>query len=274
MPTNKVLCIGHRGAPSLAPENTLASAQKALEVGADMWELDVAMTADGELVVVHDNTLERVSNVAQVFPDRQKWWVHQFTLAELRQLDFGSWFNEQDPFGQITAGNLSQAELDRNVGEPMPTLREALAFTQDNDWRVNVEIKILITTPGDSIVAERVVALIEQMGMVDRVLISSFYHSYLERVRAANAKLAIGVLTLFDIFDPVVLLRQLDAQAYHPWNSFIQPETIASVREQGFEVNVWTVNDEARVRSLIEAQTSGITTDFPQTLKPILSAPK
>ena len=68
----RVLNIAHRGARSLAPENTLAAAQKALELGADMWELDVAMTADGELIVIHDSTLERTSNARDVFPDRQR----------------------------------------------------------------------------------------------------------------------------------------------------------------------------------------------------------
>ena len=95
------LNIAHRGASSLAPENTLAAARKALDLGADMWELDVQMTADGELVILHDNTLKRTSNVETIFPVRRPWRVHQFNLNEIRQLDFGSWFEEQDPFGQV-----------------------------------------------------------------------------------------------------------------------------------------------------------------------------
>jgi glycerophosphoryl diester phosphodiesterase len=268
----KTLCVAHRGARSLAPENTLAAAQKALEIGADMWELDVGMTADGELVLRHDNTLERVSNVAQVFPERRKWWGHQFTLAELRQLDFGSWFNDTDPFGQIAAGNVAEADLKRYVGEPIPTLQEALAFVLDNDWRVNIEIKNWMTTPGDPVIVEEVVALIERMDMIDRVLISSFNFSYLERVRAACARIARGVLVLFDVFDPVALLRQLDAQAYHPRETFIQPEVVPQVREQGFEVYVWTVNDEALMRTLAEAGASGIMSDFPQRLRQVLDS--
>ena len=98
------LNIAHRGARSLAPENTLAAAQKGLDTGADMWELDVGMTADGALFLIHDDTLERTSNAAQVFPQRAPWRVHEFTFDEIRQLDFGSWFVEQDPFGQIAAG--------------------------------------------------------------------------------------------------------------------------------------------------------------------------
>src|SRR5512133_417819 len=160
----KPLNIAHRGARSLAPENTLAAARKALEIGADMWELDVAVTADGELVVLHDDTLERTSNVQEVFPDRRPWAVYTFTLAELRKLDFGSWYNQKDPFKQIAQGAVTQAMQQSYVGEPIPTLEEALTFTKDNHWRVNVEIKDATGTPGDKDVVEKVVALIDKLG--------------------------------------------------------------------------------------------------------------
>jgi glycerophosphoryl diester phosphodiesterase len=125
----------------LAPENTLASARKALELGADMWELDVAVTSDNDLVVLHDDTLDRTCNVKDLFPGKVPWRVWEFTLAEIKTLDCGSWFNKTDPFGQIKAGAVSQDEQESYVGEPMPTLREALQFTLDNNWRVNVELK-------------------------------------------------------------------------------------------------------------------------------------
>ncbi len=85
-----------------------------------MWELDVAMSGDGELFVVHDDTLERTSNAAQVFPQRRPWSNHTFTLAEIRSLDFGSWFVEQDPFKQIQSGQVSAAEQAAYRGERAP----------------------------------------------------------------------------------------------------------------------------------------------------------
>lgn len=105
-----ILNIAHRGARSLAPENTMLAARKAFEIGASGWELDVAMTSDHELVVIHDDTLERTSDAAQVFPDRDPWSVVDFSMAELRRLDFGAWFVRTDPFGQIAAGMISPAE--------------------------------------------------------------------------------------------------------------------------------------------------------------------
>ena len=160
--SQKTLNIAHRGARSLAPENTLAAARKGREIGADLWELDVAVTADGELVVLHDDTLDRTSNVAEIFPDRRKNLVYSFSMAELRRLDFGSWFVKTDPFKQIAAGAVSQAEQDKYKGEPIPTLREALVFTRDNHWRVNIEIKDASKTrAADAVIVEKTVALVK-----------------------------------------------------------------------------------------------------------------
>lgn len=270
--THTTLNIAHRGARSLAPENTLAAAGKALEAGADMWELDVALTADGVPILIHDNTLERTSNAADLFPERKPWAVHTFSLAEIRRLDFGSWYEAQDPFGQIRAGQVSQADLAGYAALPAPTLREALVFTRAHDWRVNVEIKDLSGTPGDTVIVEQVVGLIEELGMVERVLVSSFNHSYLERVKAANAAVATGALVHLPVLDPAGLVTRLGAQAYHPFDKLTRARTITGLRRQGIDVFVWTVNDEKRMRALIQARASGIITDFPQVLDPILEA--
>ncbi len=267
----KTLNIAHRGARSLAPENTLVAAQKGLEIGADLWELDVAMSADGVPFLVHDDTLVRTSNVKAVFPDRSPWGNHLFTWAEIQQLDFGSWFVATDPFKQIAAGNVSPAELESYKGVKAPSLREALAFTRDHDWRVNVEIKDLSGTPGDATVVETVVALVNELGMADRVLISSFNHSYLVRVKQANPAIATAALVERGDPDPVALLRRLGAQAYNPRASAIAADEIGRIRQAGFDVYIWTVNDEATMRKLIAAQASGIFTDFPQLLKPLVT---
>ena len=90
------LNVAHRGASSIAPENTLEAAQRAFEAGADMWELDVHLSRDRQLVVIHDDDLRRTTNVEQVFPHdprkRTRYRVRDFDLPELRRLDAGSWF--------------------------------------------------------------------------------------------------------------------------------------------------------------------------------------
>ena len=268
----RVLNIAHRGARSLAPENTIAAARKALEVGADMWELDVRMTADGELIVLHDSTLERTSNATDVFPNRRPWLVHEFRLDEIRPLDFGSWFQEQDPFGQIAAGVVSQSDLAGYAGERAPTLREALTFTLEHDRQINLEIKDLSGSPGHSQVVNKVLSLVEELDMVDLVLLSSFNQHYLTQAREAHAKIATALLVSKPNPQAHDLLRKLGAQAYHPRKTAIRAADVALLNRQGFRVHVWNVNDENTMRRLVEDGVSGIFTDFPQVLASFLSS--
>jgi glycerophosphoryl diester phosphodiesterase len=156
-------------------------------------------------------------------------------------------------------------------GEPVPTLREALVFTRDNEWQINVELKDHSGSPGDATLVEQTVALVEEVNVVERVLLSSFNHSYLERVKARNPTIATGVLVYEPIPDPVELLGALDARAYHPWSRIVGAEEVRRLREIGYDVFVWTVNDEAEMRSLIRMGVTGIFTDYPQRLKGVIA---
>ena len=270
MKTRKTLNIAHRGARSLAPENTLPAAQKAFEIGADLWELDVAMTSDGEIVVLHDDTLERTSNASQVFPERKPWKVETFTLHELRSLDFGSWFVRDDPFQQIMLGSVPEADQKKFYRLPIPTLEEALVFTRDRHWHVNVEIKDLTGKPGDQTIVENVVSLIGSLNLEKSVIISSFNHHYIQRVKSANPGITTAALVEDPSLDPLALLIGLEAQAYNPnWDTldFDQVQTVIS---HGFDVFVWTVNNVLAMRKLIDLDVSGIFTDFPQRLIKVL----
>ena len=270
---SKPLVIAHRGARSLAPENTLAAARKAHEIGADLWELDVAVTADRELVIMHDDTLERTCNVAQVFPDRAPWQVWDFTLEEIQALDCGSWFNASDPFGQIAAGNVSEADQQAYVGEQAPTLRAALELTRDNDWRVNIELKAQPNAELDAVIIDRVLALIEELGMGDgeQIVISSFNHDYLRAIRAQNAAIPLQAITSQLIPDLPEYLAELGVQGCNPrWNVWSYAR-LGELQTQGVSFNVWTVNDELTMRALINTGVNGIITDYPQTLLALLN---
>jgi glycerophosphoryl diester phosphodiesterase len=267
------LIIAHRGARSLAPENTLAAARQALQAGADMWELDVAVTSDGELVVIHDDTLERTCNAEQIFPERRPWSVWEFTLAEVESLDCGSWFGDRDPFGQIKAGNVSAEEVASYVGERAPTLRQALEFTRDNSWRVNVELKEQPADDLGRILVDKTVALIQELGMDDgdQVVVSSFKHEYLTEIRASSPRIPIQALTSQKIKDLPAYLQQLGTNACNPKAGVWQPQELGELGSSGIEFNVWTVNDESEVKELIAAKVHGIITDYPQTLSLILN---
>jgi glycerophosphoryl diester phosphodiesterase len=271
---NRTLVIAHRGARSLAPENTLAAAKKALDLQADLWELDVAVTSDGELVVVHDDTLERTCNVIDLFPGKVPWRVWEFTLEEIKTLDCGSWFNETDPFKQIKSGNVSQEEMDSYVGEPMPTLREALEFTLENHWRVNVELK---DQPNDQLgttLVEKTVSLISELGMdtEEQVVISSFNHEYLKKVRSLNSNITIQALTNEKIKNLSEYLTNLGTKTCNPKVDVWNPGELEELGREGIHFNVYTVNDEAKMKQLIAANVQGIFTDFPQILTQLLSS--
>ena len=268
LPQGRPLGIAHRGARSLAPENTLAAARAALRCRADMWELDVALSADGAPVVVHDDTLARTSDVAgrEEFAAREPWPVGAFTLAELKSLDFGSWFVETDPFGCLASGDISLDDAAGFRGEQIPTLEEALLITRDNYWLVNVEIKDLKGGPGEGEIIFSVMDLIAGLGLLDRVIVSSFNLDYVARVREARPEAVTAALADKDLGDPVRVLKNTGAAAYHPYVELVSPPETARLRELGYLVNVWTVNDREKMSELTGNGVTGLITDFPQYL--------
>lgn len=268
----KVLNVAHRGARSLAPENTLAAARAGLAAGADMWELDVQLTADDQLIVLHDSELTRTSDAAVRFPGRSPWRVADFTLAEIQTLDCGSWFNATDPFGQIAAGRVGAAAQRSYCGEKAPTLLQALEFTVANHWRVNVELKdVKDPTKGRRLVRQTV-DLILAMGSEDRVIVSSFNHDYVSEVRSVSAAIATAALSFWAIKRPAQVLSRLGAQAYNPRRQVVRASTVRMLRAAGFDVYVWTVNSMRSMRRLAELGVTGIITDYPQVLAEYLQS--
>jgi len=265
-----VLNIAHAGAASIAPQNTLAAGRKAFEAGADLWGIDVRLTKDGVFVLMHDKTLTRTTNVKEVFPDRAPWRVEDFTLAELERLDAGSWFIKADPFGQIRAGNVTPADQRAYVGEPIPTLREALLFTKARNWRMDIEVKPM-DHPSAVRIAEKLVSLIRETGMADLVMVSSFDHDILRAVKGIAPEVPTAALVIFPPLDPAGFLEGIKADAYDPSPVAFNPDTAAELGEEGFGVYVWTYNNEDELRRLAATPgVSGIYTDFPQRLAPIL----
>lgn len=268
--TKKPLVIAHRGYRAIVPENTLEAARKGFEAGAEWWELDVAETTDGVLVVIHDDTLPRTTDAKKVFPGRAPWTVYDFSLAELKRLDAGSWYRRTDPFRQIAAGKVGSAELAGFAGIRIPTLEECLVLTKDLAWKVNIEIKDATGQACDSGLVEKTVALVRSLGMEDSVLISSFNHDYLRRVKKAAPGMAVAALTDDNIPDIVGRLRDLSALAWHPNGKKLDEASVAAVRAAGFDVNVWTVNEEADMKRLIAWGVTGLITDFTERARCIV----
>ena len=133
--------IAHRGGAYLGPENTIEVAKQALENGIVGWEVDIQISYDGVLFLMHDDTLTRTTNVEEIFPDRKNEPAESFTISELRKLDAGSWFVDNDPYGVIAQGILTkeQAEKYRNI--KIPTFREVLTFTRTNGLYLDYDFK-------------------------------------------------------------------------------------------------------------------------------------
>ncbi len=258
-----ILVMAHRGFRGIAPENTLSAARLGWESGADYWELDVAASSDGELVVLHDDNLIRTTNAKLRFPERKPWTVYDFTLQELKSLDAGSWYGASDPFGQVAAGRVSPAELQLFAGLRIPTLKEALTLTKDLDWKVNVEIKDATGRSCDAWIVEKTAALISELKTEDKVLVSSFNHAYLARMKKAQPRIPVAALIDKPIPDPVSLLRSLNAVALNPNYRYLDEKTVQELRQAGFNVYVWTPNEVKDMEKLIAWGVTGLITDFP-----------
>ena len=284
-----VLNIAHRGARAFAPENTLAAFTKAKTFGCRMFELDVRLSLDGELMVHHDDQLLRCTDVQAKFPDRNRYDIWDFTCDELSRLDAGRWYIAQlllpGPQRQAFLQTLTDDELARFVSPKerqfyasgkikLPTLKQALAFAGRADMMVNIELK---TQPGDDKMAEAVVQLVEAMRMTQRVLISSFDHRQLALVRRLSDCIATGVLTAERLAHPHDYLQALDADAYHPHcydaeAGTLNLDDIAATRAAGRTVNVWTCNNQDDMRKLIAAGVTGLISDYPNRVQQVLSA--
>jgi len=261
-----VVNIAHRGARSLAPENTLAAARKALEIGADLWETDVTVTADGHLILLHDDSLTRTTNAAALFPDRAPWTVSTFSLDEISQLDAYSWFVEQDPFGQIAAGNVAPGELVAYMCGQIPTVHQALLFTQQANWQVNLELKSPPAPQREFPVVPRLLEIMDELSMnPQQVIISSFDHRYLRQVQALRPQIQVQALVHHLEMGP-----EPEFNTYNAWAEAVDESQIRTAIDHGVAVNLYTVNEESEMRRFMAAGVRGIFTDFPQRLKTLL----
>lgn len=265
-----VLNIAHAGASSLAPQNTLAAGRLAFDLGADVWGVDVRLTADGVFVLMHDETLDRTTDVEEVFPTRSPWAIADFTLDEVRRLDAGSWFVHEDPFGEIAAGNVSASELYAYVGAPVPTLREALELVAEHRWLIDIEVKPSSAFDPEA-TASRLLDLIEETGIAHRIMVSSFDHDLLRAIKEIDSSIPIGVLSIFAPLNPIAYLNDLGADVYLPSLVGFTDALLEQLREEGIRVHVWTYNAEDQLERLARMPgVAGIYTDYPQRLERVL----
>lgn len=232
MTSGQTLVFGHRGAMADAPMNTLAAFALAHEQGAQGIELDTQLSKDGQPIVLHDFTVDATTDGRGAAAD--------FTLAELRRLDAGSWFSPEF------------------AGERIPALDEVLAAFGGKLF-INIEVKSRMTSP--DALSQAVATCIERHGQLDRVIVSSFDWSLLRRFRALCPQVMIGCLYYKgNVARPP---DELAAEALHPWHDLVDAASMERARTGGLFVNAWTINDGRRACQLQRLGVNGIITDTP-----------
>lgn len=262
--------IAHRGARSLAPENTMAALKKAWDIGTDGVEVDVQVCADGQLVIHHDATLARTTNISECFPDRVDQPIATFLLDELRTLDAGSWFIDSDPFSQINSGNVSFTEMEQLYNLKIPTLEEVLLFIKNKRWQINLELKKVGKPLKTFPLVDEIIRLIRYLNVdAGQIIISSFYHPYLDTVQQLCPEIEVNAL----IGGGPSRRNNWGNFAYQTFNAnqaYIDQDQVIRAIEQGCKVNLYTVNDPGMMKTFIGWGVSSLITDYPQTLKKIL----
>lgn len=232
----------HRGASNECPENTMVAFERALQLGATGIETDVHMTADGELILIHDDTLDRTTNGSGP--------VGQFDYQTLSKLDAGAWHS------------------DAYAGQRIPRLQDVLELAASQNIWLNLELKYgSYVYPG---IEEKLIRQVKQASYEERVVISSFDHYALARCHELDQNMMTGILYVEALYEPWKYAATVGARALHASKQVMLPTFVAEAHQHGCLVNVWTVNDEVEMRNLIQAGVDGIITDVPDKLAALL----
>lgn len=231
----KPLIIAHRGASAYAPENTLSSIRKAVQMGTDGIELDVRLSKDGNVVVIHDRSVNRTSN--------GNGRVEDLTLEQLKNLDFGSWFSSEFK------------------NERIATLEEVFSYLKDWNGLINVEIKsewLQFTA-----IEKKVAELILKFDRQDNTIVSSFSALSLIKFKLIKSRIQTGILYHTSDKLPLIRAKLLNVDAIHPWYENVTKEVRKNASKNNIKINTYTVDNPAEIRKLASMGMDGIITNVP-----------
>jgi glycerophosphoryl diester phosphodiesterase len=236
--TGKILVFGHRGAMGHAPENTMVSFAKGLDLGADILELDVHVSRDDKLIVMHDGDVSRTTNGTG--------HIKEMTLAEIKKLDAGVKFDQ------------------RFRGERVPTLGEVF------DW-AKTRIQLAIEIKGDPIptagIERKLIEMLRDYHMIDDVVVISFHHSSLKQVKELEPRVMTGILFTGMLVDTVAATRAALADSVRPSWNYWTPELVNQVHAAGLVAHTWLANDEAMLDYLAPFGFESIGTNYPDRMR-------
>ncbi|WP_257985963.1 glycerophosphodiester phosphodiesterase [Bacillus sp. M6-12] len=227
--------FGHRGAAGTYPENTMISFEEARSAGADGIEIDVQLSKDGEVVIIHDESLDRTTNGSGYVKDKQ--------LKELQKLDASHKFSHI--YGETE----------------IPALQELVDWLKGNNLFCNIELKNgKFHYPG---LEEKVIKLVREAELQDRIILSSFNHYSIVKCKKIAEEIEIAPLYRDGLFTPWTYARSLGAGAIHPSIKAAPNEIIRESIKAGIAVRPYTVNDDKEIKNLLNIGCSAIITDFP-----------
>ncbi|MGO4822526.1 MULTISPECIES: glycerophosphodiester phosphodiesterase [unclassified Flavobacterium] len=225
-----MLKIGHRGARGHEPENTLIGFKKAIDLHVDRIELDVHLSADGEIMVIHDETVDRTTNA--------KGLVSEFSLPELKRFLI-------------------------NKEHHIPTLTEVLNLI-DHKCDINIELKSFETADKVVDLIEKFVS--EKKWNYNQFVVSSFDWNALQQVALSNSKIPIGVLTETDVDLALAFAKFIQAKSIHPYYHLVSKGNVSKMQQEGFQVFPWTVNEIEDIKKIKTYNVNGIISDFPDRI--------
>jgi glycerophosphoryl diester phosphodiesterase len=242
----RIQVVGHRGASGYAPETTLEAYRLAIEMGVDFVETDVHRLRDGTIVAIHDADLKRTTN--------GKGWVENLTLAELKALDAGSWFNNAYP----------EKASPEYAGLQIPTLQEVIDLVKKSSAGLFIEIKDPERYPPD--LESSLLSLVRCNHMEKRTRFLSFSAQSLRKIRELDASIPVMILISKPEENPVKAALEIAADELGLLYKYATPAIVDEARNQGLRISVWTVDRQEDMQRMIELGVDSITTNYPDKL--------
>jgi len=236
---SEILKVAHRGASGEAPENTIASFQRAIAQGADVIETDAQLSKDKEIILLHDETVERTTD------GRGK--VSQLTLKEIKSLDAGSWFGKEFS------------------GEKIPTLTEALEVIRGRT-KLNIEFK-----GKNLLLVPKVINLLKEEGFIKEAILSSFNYSFLEEAKRFDPRITTGLLFATPAQRGKSFPYWKGTDLILPRYNMVTKNLVEKIHSKDLKVIAWTVDEPEKIKRLIDLGVDGIASNYPGLLTKALT---
>lgn len=241
----KSLNIAHRGFSGKYPENTMIAFKKAVEVGCDGIETDVHITKDGVIVICHDEMLYRTTN--------GEGFIKDLTYNEIKKLDAGIKFGEEFKNTRI------------------PNIDEFFNYMKNKNLLINIELKNGIIEYEN--LEKRIIEKVYEYKLKDRVILSSFNHYSMAKVKAIDSSIKTGLLYAANLYKVHEYAQKVKADAVHPYFPTVMKEDIVKeIKNNNLAINTYTVNEKKYMKALVELGVDGVITNYPDTLSKLLKS--